>query len=123
MEQPWYVVVALAAIPMLLFGLYFISPWYPLAVIDPSASLFAQVVGTVKEQFLFGAFYIAVPAISLWGVARNKLRWVRVGAFGLFLTYTFASLVRLVALGPLAVIWLFLLSLGLIAGVARLVLR
>lgn len=122
-EQPWYVVLILLAIPMLVFGLYFISPWFPLATVDPSSSVLAQLVGTSKEQLLLGAPYILVPCFTLLGISLNKSKWVRAGAFALFLVYTFASLIRLVALGPLSITWIFILALGLIAGVVRLVLR
>lgn len=123
MEQPWYVILALVAVPMLAFGLYFISPWYPVAVVDPSSNVLLQLIGTTKEQLFLGAPYVVVPAFTLFGISKNSPRLVRMGAFALFLTYTFAALIRLVALGPLSITWMFVLALGLIAGVTRLVLR
>lgn len=123
MEQPWYLILVLVAVPMLLFGLFFISPWYPVAIVSPTSNVIVQIVGTSKEQYLLGAAYVLGPIFTLLGISLDKTRWVRTGAFTLFLIYTFAALIRLVALGPLSVTWIFVLALGLISGVVRLVLR
>lgn len=118
MEYPWHTLLVLMSLLMLVFGLYLVSPWYPL-VPPTGAAMFAEVFTAARERMFLGAFYIGIPTVTLGGIIAGSNRITRSGAFGLFLIYLFAALLRVTTIGFTPVYWLFILGCGFTAGLAR----
>lgn len=121
-DMPWETVLVIIALIMLVFGLYLVSPWYP-QIPALSTAVFAQVFQSANERMFLAIFYVGAPLLTLAGIATKKRRWTKTGALGLFMIYLFAALLRISTVGFTPVYWLFILGLGLIAGVARLQLK
>lgn len=122
-RNPWWLLLVLVAIPMLVFGIYFATPLYPLNASAAGAGIFSEIINTQLEKVLFGGFYVGVPLYIIFSVFKHKYKMTKIGAFGLFLIYGFAGIARILVVGFLPLTWMFILTLGLVAGLARLVIE
>lgn len=121
-EHPWQTLLIVMSVAMLIFGLYLISPWYPVAPAISSA-VFAQVFAATYERAFLGAFYIGVPLFTLGSILASNNKLTRAGALGLWMIYLFAALLRLITVGWTPLNWLFILACGLVCLMARVQLR
>lgn len=118
MEYPWHTLLIVMSVLMLAFGIYLVSPLY-IIVPEMSQAVFAQVFSAANERLFLGAFYIGIPMVTLGGIVARSNRVTRAGAFGLFLIYLFAALLRIATVGFTPVYWMFILGCGFTAALAR----
>lgn len=118
-------ILAVISVALMLYGLYIISPWYGQSMTIGSVETrpVAASMADRWEQVAMGLFFIALPLYTLYGIIRKKFRIIKSGSLVIFVVYVFAALLRLFVLGVFPPIWLFLLALGIIAGLCTLVLK
>ena len=76
------------------------------------------VFDTPIARAVVATLYILPSSAVLVGI--KKKSWRRWGAFGVFIMYLFAALLRVVTQGFTPFIWVFILACGLISGIVYL---
>lgn len=112
--NPIYSIGVVLATALLIFGVYSVGPWYT----GGTTTALGAVFDTQNVRSIVSMFYIVPSAGVLWGIKHRRHRaW---STFGTSLSYFFLATLRLVTIGPVPMIWLFILGCGLVMGIVYL---
>lgn len=112
-KKPEYLIQILLAVALLITGVYIAGPWYVGGSLTAIGALSDSAIG----HTVIGTGYAAAGAVDLYGVTRNSAKGRYLGTMLMFGAFVFMTLLRLLTFGFTPIIWVFILTLGLIAGV------
>jgi hypothetical protein len=111
-KHPLVVIEVIIAVGLLVSGLYAVGPWYVVNATTP----IGQTIDSAIVRACIGGFYTISAGTSLLGALRFKGEDVSIGLFLMFLSYSFMTILRWLAIGFLPLTWVFSLTLALIVA-------
>lgn len=111
-KHPLIVIEAIIAVGLLVSGLYAVGPWY----VANSTSPIGQAIDSTIVRTAIGGFYSISAATSLWGIFKGGREDRSIGLFLMFLSYSFMTILRWMAIGFTPLTWVFSLMLALIVA-------
>lgn len=109
-KNPLVVVEVIIAVGLLVSGLYAVGPWYVTNATTP----IGQAIDSAIVRMSIGGFYTMSAATSLWGAFRGNGN--SIGLFLMFLSYSFMTILRWMAIGFIPLTWVFSITLALIVA-------
>lgn len=109
-KNPLVVVEVIIAVGLLVSGLYAVGPWY----VPNATTPIGQAIDSTIVRMSIGGFYTMSAATSLWGSVRENVS--SAGLFLMFLSYSFMTILRWMAIGFTPLTWVFSLTLALIVA-------
>jgi hypothetical protein len=109
-KNPLVVIEVIIAVGLLVSGLYAVGPWYVTNATTP----IGRAIDSSIVRMSIGGFYTMSAATSLIGSFRDND--VSVGLFLMFLSYSFMTILRWMAIGFVPLTWVFSLTLALIVA-------
>jgi len=109
-KNPLVVIEVIIAVGLLVSGLYAVGPWYVTNATTP----IGRAIDSSIVRMAIGGFYTMSAATSLIGSFRDND--VSVGLFLMFLSYSFMTILRWMAIGFVPLTWVFSLTLALIVA-------
>jgi hypothetical protein len=110
-SHPLIVIEVIIAVGLLVSGLYSVGPWY----VVNSTTPIGKAIDSSVIRMSIGGFYTLSAATSIWGA--TKLREDNsLGLFLMFLSYSFMTILRWLAIGFVPLTWIFSLTLALIVA-------
>lgn len=103
------------------YSLYVMSPWY-----DPGfpTTLTATPPNRVTEFVVASLFLLSsLPGLVAPFVEKPRQLYLKLASFGMFLSFLFLTILRLVIYGPIPVTWVHLIGVSLTCGLLRLYLE
>lgn len=110
--KPLVTIEVIIAIGLLATGLYAVGPWYVVS----STSPIGKAIDSTVVRMMIGGFYAVSAGTSLIECARTGEKERTLGLFLMFLSYSFSTILRLVAIGFVPLTWVFTLTLALIVA-------
>lgn len=110
--HPLIVIEVIIAVGLLVSGLYLLGPWY---VVNSTTPVGKAIDSTVIRMSISG-FYTLSAATSLWGTLKLRNEDCSIGLFLMFLSYSFMTILRWLAIGFTPLTWVFSLTLALIVA-------
>lgn len=111
-KRPLVVVEVIVAVGLLVSGLYAVGPWYVTNATTP----IGQAIDSTIVRMMIGSFYTISAGTSLWGALRRTGEDKTTGLFLMFLSYSFMTILRWLAIGFTPLTWVFSLTLALIVA-------
>ncbi|AST15418.1 hypothetical protein SEA_SAMISTI12_232 [Streptomyces phage Samisti12] len=111
-KHPLVFIEVIMAVGLLVSGLYAVGPWYVASATTP----IGQAIDSVFVRMGIGAFYTISASVSLWGAFKNDGVDRTAGLFLMFLSYSFMTILRWLAIGFTPLTWVFSLTLALIVA-------
>lgn len=111
-KHPLIVVEVIIAAGLLVSGLYAVGPWYVTNATTP----IGQAIDSTGVRMAIGGFYTISAATSLWGAFKFQDENRSIGLFLMFLSYSFMTILRWMAIGFVPLTWVFSLTLALIVA-------
>ncbi|UGL63186.1 hypothetical protein SEA_BARTHOLOMUNE_228 [Streptomyces phage Bartholomune] len=111
-KHPLVVVEVIIAVGLLVSGLYTVGPWYVTNATTP----LGQTIDSTLVRMAIGGFYALSALTSLWGGFRDWDESRSIGLFMMFLSYSFITILRWIAIGFVPLTWIFSLTLALIVA-------
>ncbi|WNM73450.1 membrane protein [Streptomyces phage Liandry] len=111
-KHPLVVVEVIIAVGLLVSGLYTVGPWYVTNATTP----IGQAIDSTLVRMSIGAFYTLSALTSLWGGFKDWDESRSIGLFMMFLSYSFITILRWMAIGFVPLTWVFSLTLALIVA-------
>lgn len=110
--HPLIVIEVIIAVSLLVSGLYSIGPWY-----EPNPTTpVGKAIDSDWVRMCIGGLYVTAASTSLVGALGDKDRVNSAGLFLMFLSYSFMTILRWLAIGFLPLTWIFSVTLGLIVA-------
>jgi hypothetical protein len=109
--NPLRTIEVIIAMGLLVTGLYAVGPWYVVS----STSPIGHAIDSTIVRMMIGGFYVASAGTSIIGVARGDGER-SFGLFLMFLSYSFMTILRWLAIGFLPLTWVFSITLALIVA-------
>lgn len=110
--HPLVVIEVIIAVGLLVSGLYAVGPWY----VTNSTTPIGQAIDSTAIRMSIGGFYTLSAATSLWGALKLRNEDNSIGLFLMFLSYSFMTILRWLAIGFTPLTWIFSLTLALIVA-------
>jgi hypothetical protein len=110
--HPLVVIEVIIAVGLLVSGLYTLGPWY----VAHSTTPIGQAIDSTTIRMAISGFYTLSAAISLWGTLKLRNEDISIGLFLMFLSYSFMTILRWLAIGFTPLTWVFSLTLALIVA-------
>jgi hypothetical protein len=114
-RDPVYTIGVILAVGLIMFAIYFIGPWY---VGGPTTAI-GLVFDNPITRAVLGVIYL-VPSIAVLVGAKGGRKYRRFGTFGMSLCFLFITMLRLVTIGFVPAIWIFVLVCTLISSLVYL---
>ena len=115
--RPELVIEIILATALFALAVYLGGPWY---VSAPTSAIGNTIEADVTR--IWTALVYIIPALmTFFGVVRDKPKVRSYGTFGLFMGYLFATILRLLTVGFFPVLWIYPLSIALVAAVVYIV--
>lgn len=111
-KHPLVVIEVIIAVGLLVSGLYAVGPWYVVNATTP----IGKTIDSTIVRVCIGAFYTISAGTSLLGALRFRGEDVSIGLFLMFLSYSFMTILRWLAIGFLPLTWVFSVTLALIVA-------
>lgn len=111
-SQPLTVIEVIIAVSLLVSGLYSVGPWY----VTNSTTPIGKAIDADWIRMCIGGFYVTASVTSLWGSLSHRDKINSAGLFLMFLSYSFMTILRWLAIGFLPLTWIFSVTLGLIVA-------
>ncbi|QJD50942.1 membrane protein [Streptomyces phage Bmoc] len=111
-KHPLIVVEVIIAAGLLVSGLYAVGPWYVANATTP----IGQAIDSTGVRMAIGGFYTISAVTSLWGAFKFQDENRSIGLFLMFLSYSFMTILRWMAIGFTPLTWVFSLTLALIVA-------
>ncbi|UEM46974.1 hypothetical protein SEA_TARGARYEN_228 [Streptomyces phage Targaryen] len=111
-KHPLVVIEVIVAVGLLVSGLYAVGPWYVTNATTP----IGQAIDSTIVRMAIGGFYTISAGTSLWGAFRSAGEDRTIGLFLMFLSYSFMTILRWLAIGFTPLTWIFSLTLALIVA-------
>lgn len=110
--NPLRTIEVIIAVGLLVSGLYAVGPWYVVS----STSPIGHAIDSTIVRMMIGGFYVASAGTSIVGVARKGNGEYSFGLFLMFLSYSFMTILRWLAIGFVPLTWVFSITLALIVA-------
>lgn len=111
-KHPLVTIEVIIALGLLVSGLYAVGPWYVTNATTP----IGKTIDSAIVRMCIGGFYTVSATASLWGsFGRSDEDW-SFGLFLMFLSYSFMTILRVLAIGFTPLTWVFSLTLALIVA-------
>lgn len=119
-----YVIIGIAAIIALAGGLYVLSPFF-VAIAAGYNEASPIVSGLVENNAvpILGSVMVGVPLSIFAGMGLKKPKLVKRGTFALSMVFIFVAALRVFAIGIFPLVWTYVLGMGLIIALCRLVIE
>ncbi|QGH76490.1 hypothetical protein SEA_DAUBENSKI_222 [Streptomyces phage Daubenski] len=111
-KHPLVVVEVIIAVGLLVSGLYAVGPWYQVSATTP----IGKAIDSVWIRMSIGGFYTLSAGTSLWGAYKSAGEDNSIGLFLMFLSYSFMTILRWLAIGFVPLTWVFSLTLALVVA-------
>lgn len=111
-SQPLVVIEVIIAVSLLVSGLYSVGPWY----VVNSTTPIGKAIDSEWIRVSIGGFYVMAAVTSIWGSLSHRERINSAGLFLMFLSYSFMTILRWLAIGFVPLTWIFSVTLGLIVA-------
>jgi hypothetical protein len=110
--HPLLVIEVIIAMGLLTVGLYAVGPWY----VVNSTTPIGHAIDSTCVRVMIGGFYVVSAATSILGVATKKDKERSFGLFLTFLSYSFMTILRWLAIGFMPLTWVFTITFALIVA-------
>jgi len=110
--HPLVVIEVIIAVGLLVSGLYTLGPWY----VVNSTTPIGHAIDSTAIRMTISGFYTLSAATSLWGTLKLRNEDISIGLFLMFLSYSFMTILRWLAIGFTPLTWVFSLTLALIVA-------
>lgn len=110
-KHPLVVIEVIIAVGLLVSGLYAVGPWYQVSATTP----IGKAIDSTAIRMSIGGFYTLSAATSIWGAKRAGDENT-IGLFLMFLSYSFMTILRWLAIGFVPLTWVFSLTLAIIVA-------
>lgn len=111
-KHPLVAIEVIIAVGLLVSGLYSVGPWYVVSATTP----IGKTIDSTIIRVAIGGFYTISAGTSLIGAFRNGEDNRSVGLFLMFLSYSFMTILRWLAIGFIPLTWVFSLTLATIVA-------
>lgn len=111
-NHPLVVIEVIIAVGLLVSGLYSLGPWYQVNATTP----IGKAIDSTIMRMSIGGFYSLSGAVSLWGIVVLRGHESSIGLFMMFLSYSFMTILRWMAIGFTPLTWVFSVTLALIVA-------
>lgn len=111
-SHPLLVIEVIIAVGLLVSGLYAVGPWYQVSATTP----IGKTIDSAAVRMAIGGFYTISAGTSLWTTIKLRSQDNSIGLFLMFLSYSFMTILRWLAIGLIPLTWVFSLTLALIVA-------